>query len=251
MEIGANLLDEKKFQLSIDWLELSLKKLKQNTQESQAIKDMYYRHIKEYLALAYENIGELESAFNYLDALLAAEPDSSVRFTQKLLSAGDHIMNHEKMPEKSEYMRNFERLCRGESLRKYESLTCQLVSETHPYFLLAPLKVEPISLDPPITLYHNLLNDAQIMGLLNETEHRMVRSEVIQYNTTEVNDVRVSQQDWLSPEESKVTNMMYKLLGSITGLDTNNTEFMQVAVYGIGGQYEPHHDFFGVSKRIL
>ncbi|TMW48448.1 hypothetical protein DOY81_006467 [Sarcophaga bullata] len=247
LEIGATLLDEKRFQLSIDWLELSLKKLKANTQETQAIKDTYYGHIKEYLALAYEHIGELEKALNYLDVVLEAEPESSVRFTEKLLLTGDHIVNHEKIPEKSEYIRNFERLCRGESQKKYQPMTCQLVSETHPYFLLAPLKVEPISLDPPITLYHSLLNDAQISGLLNETENRMVRSEVVQYNTTEVNDVRVSQQDWLSPDESKVTNMMYKLFGSITGLDTNNTEIMQVAIYGIGGQYEPHHDFFGLS----
>ncbi|PIO27648.1 hypothetical protein AB205_0217840, partial [Aquarana catesbeiana] len=48
---------------------------------------------------------------------------------------------------------------------------------------------------------------------------------------------------WLSGYEHPVIERINTRIQEITGLDVTTAEELQVANYGVGGQYEPHFDF--------
>ncbi|KAF2984767.1 hypothetical protein EK904_006177 [Melospiza melodia maxima] len=54
---------------------------------------------------------------------------------------------------------------------------------------------------------------------------------------------RVSKSAWLSGYESPVVSRINTRIQDLTGLDVSTAEELQVANYGVGGQYEPHFDF--------
>ncbi|XP_037812179.1 prolyl 4-hydroxylase subunit alpha-1 [Lucilia sericata] len=240
-EIGTTLLDDTSFKLAIEWLELSLQKLL-DSEESTDIKSAFNKHIKEYLSFAYQGLGETEIAIEYLDDLLESDPDSNVKITKNIILNTETDVDEE---DESTIDTNYARLCRGEILKKLPPMNCKLDFKRHPLFALAPLQIEPILENPPVTLYHNLINDEQISKLLSETRSKMQRSQVVSGNGTISVERRVSQQTWVDPQKSKIANLMYKLVGAISGFDLDNAESMQVANYGIGGQYEAHHDYLG------
>ncbi|KAK5612433.1 Prolyl 4-hydroxylase subunit alpha-1 [Crenichthys baileyi] len=48
---------------------------------------------------------------------------------------------------------------------------------------------------------------------------------------------------WLGAYEHPVVDKINQKIEDITGLDVSTAEDLQVANYGVGGQYEPHFDF--------
>ncbi|KAJ8365596.1 hypothetical protein SKAU_G00144270 [Synaphobranchus kaupii] len=54
---------------------------------------------------------------------------------------------------------------------------------------------------------------------------------------------RVSKSAWLAAYEHPVVDKINQRIEDITGLDVKTAEELQVANYGVGGQYEPHFDF--------
>uniref|UniRef100_A0A3Q1HK24 Fe2OG dioxygenase domain-containing protein n=1 Tax=Acanthochromis polyacanthus TaxID=80966 RepID=A0A3Q1HK24_9TELE len=54
---------------------------------------------------------------------------------------------------------------------------------------------------------------------------------------------RVSKSAWLGAYEHPVVDKINQRIEDITGLDVTTAEDLQVANYGVGGQYEPHFDF--------
>ncbi|MEQ2204652.1 Prolyl 4-hydroxylase, alpha polypeptide, partial [Xenoophorus captivus] len=54
---------------------------------------------------------------------------------------------------------------------------------------------------------------------------------------------RVSKSAWLEGEEDPVIDRVNQRIEDITGLTVQTAELLQVANYGVGGQYEPHFDF--------
>ncbi|CAG13505.1 unnamed protein product, partial [Tetraodon nigroviridis] len=54
---------------------------------------------------------------------------------------------------------------------------------------------------------------------------------------------RVSKSAWLEGEEDPVIARVNQRIEDLTGLTVETAELLQVANYGLGGQYEPHFDF--------
>uniref|UniRef100_A0ACB8F8Q0 Prolyl 4-hydroxylase subunit alpha-1 n=1 Tax=Sphaerodactylus townsendi TaxID=933632 RepID=A0ACB8F8Q0_9SAUR len=54
---------------------------------------------------------------------------------------------------------------------------------------------------------------------------------------------RVSKSAWLSGYENPIVARINTRIQDLTGLDVSTAEELQVANYGVGGQYEPHFDF--------
>ncbi|KAF7247275.1 Prolyl 4-hydroxylase subunit alpha-1, partial [Varanus komodoensis] len=59
---------------------------------------------------------------------------------------------------------------------------------------------------------------------------------------------RISKSAWLSGYESPVVSRINTRIQDLTGLDVSTAEELQVANYGVGGQYEPHFDFGRVAN---
>ncbi|CAB1338041.1 unnamed protein product, partial [Coregonus sp. 'balchen'] len=54
---------------------------------------------------------------------------------------------------------------------------------------------------------------------------------------------RISKSAWLTAYEDPVVDKINQRIEDITGLNVKTAEELQVANYGVGGQYEPHFDF--------
>ncbi|XP_052835140.1 prolyl 4-hydroxylase subunit alpha-1 [Drosophila gunungcola] len=246
-EIGAQLFDLGEYQRSLEWLQVAHVLLR--NLEDEKDKTHYLSDIREYAAMANFELGNTKRAGRLLNQILKPEPTHTAQQTRKYLE------NHEpgkKIQEKNpSWYGNYTRLCQGKRLPEESSgspLKCYLDGKRHAYFTLAPLQVEPVHLDPDISVYHGMLNSQQILSIFEEADkEEMVRSAVAgEGGKRTVRDLRVSQQTWLD-YTTPIMESVSRIIQFVSGFDMAGAEHMQVANYGVGGQYEPHPDYFEVN----
>lgn len=156
--------------------------------------------------------------------------------------------------------RNYRALCRGQRLRPpavEARLACYLSDRGDPYFRLHPVKVEENSADPYVYTFYDIISDNEIESIKTLARPQLERSTVISLDGAgrEISNVRTSQNAWLfdhnADESHALFNRVMARVGWITGLYTvgeGNAEALQVANYGIGGHYIPHHDYIIKDK---
>ncbi|XP_037950135.1 prolyl 4-hydroxylase subunit alpha-1-like isoform X2 [Teleopsis dalmanni] len=246
-EIATTLYDQNELILAVTWFEMVLEKIQDETEESVQYK--FEIDTLEYLVLATYDLGDTDKAVGYIDEILNVDPKNIMKNFKNymLYTMPKRFIQLDNLQSMAWYA-NYTRLCSGDRLpdKLDHTLKCKIGTRNNPYFILAPLKIEELNLEPEITLYHDLLNNNQIDDVLEQAKNNMARSEVVNGTMSVVRDVRVSQQTWLD-YSSPVMRTIYNLVSHISALDLKNAEIMQVANYGIAGQYEPHYDFFGFS----
>ncbi|XP_051578706.1 prolyl 4-hydroxylase subunit alpha-1-like isoform X3 [Myxocyprinus asiaticus] len=150
------------------------------------------------------------------------------------------------LPERKKY----EMLCRGEGVkltpRRQSRLFCRYFDNGHhPHLLLAPVKQEDEWDRPHIVRYHDIISDSEIMTVKEIAKPRLKRATVHDPITGKLTTAhyRVSKSAWLSAYEHSTIATINQRIEDITGLEMDTAEELQVANYGVGGQYEPHFDF--------
>ncbi|XP_073725402.1 prolyl 4-hydroxylase subunit alpha-1b isoform X2 [Misgurnus anguillicaudatus] len=154
--------------------------------------------------------------------------------------------SNDPLPERKKY----EMLCRGEGLkmtpRRQSRLFCRYSDNgRNPRLLLAPVKVEDEWDRPHIVRYHNIISDSEIMTVKELAKPRLRRATVHDPITGKLTTAqyRVSKSAWLSGYEHSTIERINQRIEDVTGLEMDTAEELQVANYGVGGQYEPHFDF--------
>ncbi|XP_070072895.1 prolyl 4-hydroxylase subunit alpha-1 isoform X2 [Drosophila takahashii] len=158
---------------------------------------------------------------------------------------------------------SFSDLCRSAS-RKHSVVTnstrlhCRYNSTTSPFIKLAPFRMEVLSLDPYIMLYHNVLSDFEIEKLEQMSEPFLERTTVFraENGTEQVAPSRSADGVWLphrqtKPDDLKVLNRIERRIADITGLNLHTGRQMQFMKYGFGGHFVPHHDYFDSKSSFL
>ncbi|XP_046438574.1 prolyl 4-hydroxylase subunit alpha-2-like isoform X3 [Daphnia pulex] len=152
---------------------------------------------------------------------------------------------------------NFNALCRGERLlndKLLAELKCWYDTRHQFYFLLMPIKIEQHSFEPAIYTFHDVLSDEEIETIKELAKPLLARSMVQGKLGVghEVSNVRTSKTAWLPEGLHPLLNRLSRRIGLITGLKTDpirdEAELLQVANYGIGGHYSPHHDYLMKDK---
>lgn len=144
--------------------------------------------------------------------------------------------------------RSYERLCRGEgglSPKVSTKLHCYYQHGPSDYLKIGPVKAELVHINPTLYIYHDVLSDQEI-SVIKELATPMFRRATVQnYKTGELETAsyRISKSSWLKSEDSEVVWRVNERIASITGLNMNTAEELQVANYGLGGHYEPHFDY--------
>ncbi|XP_067632874.1 prolyl 4-hydroxylase subunit alpha-1-like [Eurosta solidaginis] len=204
--------------------------------------------ILEYLALAKYKMGKSEEAISYIQRILELNPEHAFKDMEIYMSMkkqqNDADPDSLTALQNRTWFANYTRLCQGKELQQkdFHKLSCTLDTLNHPLFILAPLKRELLLDDPEIVMYYGLLSEKQMLNILEESYLDMHRSQVGTGSHIKVRDVRISQHTWLSYNSSTL-KYIYRTVSAISGYDLKNAEQMQVANYGIGGQYDPHHDY--------
>ncbi|XP_051897415.1 prolyl 4-hydroxylase subunit alpha-1-like isoform X3 [Pristis pectinata] len=150
------------------------------------------------------------------------------------------------LPERQKY----EKLCRGEGIkltpRKQRKLFCRYTDAgRNPLYVLKPVKEQDEWDKPRIIRYIDIISDQEIERVKELAKPRLRRATISNPITgvLETAHYRISKSAWLSGYEDPVVQRINKRIEDITGLDVSTAEELQVANYGVGGQYEPHFDF--------
>ncbi|XP_039526515.1 prolyl 4-hydroxylase subunit alpha-1b isoform X1 [Pimephales promelas] len=232
--------------------------------------------VLDYLSYAIYKQGELERALELTKRMLKLDPDhhrangnlkyfefqlEKQRKTQaenkevedkkrekKVLDKRDTERKRSKdpLPERKKY----EMLCRGEGIkltpRRQSRLFCRYYDNNHnPLLLLAPVKQEDEWDRPRIVRFHDIISDSEIETVKEMAKPRLRRATISNPITgvLETAPYRISKSAWLSGYEHSTIEKINQRIEDITGLEMDTAEELQVANYGVGGQYEPHFDF--------
>ncbi|MEJ1288243.1 procollagen-proline 2-oxoglutarate 4-dioxygenase (proline 4-hydroxylase) alpha 1 polypeptide [Cricetulus griseus] len=226
--------------------------------------------VLDYLSYAVYQQGDLDKALSLTKKLLELDPEhqranGNLRYFEYIMtkekdtnkSASDDPSDQKTTPKKKgiavDYLperRKYEMLCRGEGIkmtpRRQKKLFCRYHDgNRNPKFILAPAKQEDEWDKPRIIRFHDIISDAEIEIVKDLAKPRLSRATVHDPETGKLTTAqyRVSKSAWLSGYEDPVVSRINMRIQDLTGLDVSTAEELQVANYGVGGQYEPHFDF--------
>ncbi|XP_026850697.1 prolyl 4-hydroxylase subunit alpha-1 isoform X2 [Drosophila persimilis] len=142
--------------------------------------------------------------------------------------------------------------CCSRECRRGSRLYCLYITTATAFLRLAPLKMELLSLDPYVVIYHDVLADRE-MSLLK----LMAQKDLVRASTYDVTDKehsedpnRTTKARWLDPSHSLIRRMGI-LTEDMTNLDLERSEDFQVLNYGIGGHDAIHPDYYEGSNPEL
>ncbi|XP_017710005.1 PREDICTED: prolyl 4-hydroxylase subunit alpha-1 [Rhinopithecus bieti] len=202
------------------WMEQALRQLDEGE-----ISTIDKVSVLDYLSYAVYQQGDLDKALLLTKKLLELDPEhqranGNLKYFEYIMakekdvnkSASDDQSDQKTTPKKKgvavDYLperQKYEMLCRGEGIKmvKWKSQLC--VCEC-------------------VCLSRATVHDPET-GKLTTAQYR------------------VSKSAWLSGYENPVVSRINMRIQDLTGLDVSTAEELQVANYGVGGQYEPHFDF--------
>lgn len=247
------------------WMAQALKQLDQG-EESSTVDAV---GILDYLSYSVYQQGELERALDFTKRLLELDPshqraNGNLKYfeyqlsKQKKLKDDDDEQETQRMRKENRGRRDdylpereqYEKLCRGEGVRmtprRQSRLFCRYFDNgRHPRFVIGPLKQEDEWDSPHIIRYHDVVSNSDMEKVKELAKPRLRRATISNPTTgvLETAHYRISKSAWLGAYEHPVVDKINQKIQDITGLDISTAEDLQVANYGVGGQYEPHFDF--------
>lgn len=231
--------------------------------------------VLDYLSYSIYQQGELERALELTKRLLSLDPEhqrarGNLKYFQfqqekqrnasdqqspeeggnagrnRTNAASERKRFREPLPERKMY----EKLCRGEGIRmtprRQSRLFCRYYDNSrNPRYVLGPVKQEDEWDRPYIVRYHDILSPVEIEKVKELAKPRLRRATISNPITgvLETAPYRISKSAWLTGFEDPMINKINQRIEDLTGLEMDTAEELQVANYGVGGQYEPHFDF--------
>lgn len=148
------------------------------------------------------------------------------------------------MEDTSQEENTYESLCTGRQLkmRAERELVCKYRRGW--LGIYAPFKEEVEWTQPLILRYHDFITEREVNIIKTLARPKLSRAKVLDPVSGKKfsAEVRVSKSAWLSEDEDPLITQINRRIADVTGLDLDTAEELQVANYGIGGQYEPHYD---------
>uniref|UniRef100_A0A2M4DKV4 Putative prolyl 4-hydroxylase subunit alpha-2 n=1 Tax=Anopheles darlingi TaxID=43151 RepID=A0A2M4DKV4_ANODA len=242
--IGTRLSAANEYKFATSWLREALRRW---TTENPGVSKVEILN-----ALSYS----LSQQFKYAEALefnrqaLKLQPDNTLALKSK--EPLEQWIEYERqhglppVPNTPADWSKFYSLCRGESPRtasEMAKLRCRYVSNRVPFLKIAPLKLEEVSLDPFIVVYHQVISDNEIKTIIEISRNSLKRSRVGDSKKQEVTKARTSSNAWLDDPMHPHVRSLSRRTEHMTGLTMWAAEQLQVGNYGIGGHYLPHFDY--------
>ncbi|KAL2778794.1 prolyl 4-hydroxylase subunit alpha-2 isoform 3 precursor [Daubentonia madagascariensis] len=203
--MGRSAYNEGDYYHTVLWMEQVLKQLDAGEEATTA-----KSHVLDYLSYAVFQLGDLHRALELTRRLLSLDP------------------SHERAGGNLRY---FERLLEEEREKMLSNQTeAELGTQEGIY-------ERPVDYLPEREVYESLCRGEGVKLLARAT----VRDPKTGVLT--VASYRVSKSSWLEEDDDPVVARVNRRMQHITGLTVKTAELLQVANYGMGGQYEPHFDF--------
>ncbi|XP_055031757.1 prolyl 4-hydroxylase subunit alpha-1a isoform X2 [Misgurnus anguillicaudatus] len=263
-ELGKIAYSEADYYHTELWMAQALKQLDEGEESSIEIVT-----VLDYLSYSVYQQGELERALEHTKRLLSVDAEhkralgnlkyfeyqlaKQTKAEKEQSTQEESKKEQEKETKKKEFLpekRKYEQLCRGEGIRmtprRQRRLFCRYYDNNrHPFYVIGPVKQEDEWDRPRIIRFHDIISDKEMEKVKELAKPRLRRATVHDPQTGKLTTAqyRVSKSAWLAAYEHPVVDRINQRIEDITGLDVKTAEELQVANYGVGGQYEPHFDF--------
>ncbi|XP_059398883.1 prolyl 4-hydroxylase subunit alpha-2 isoform X3 [Carassius carassius] len=265
-DMGKLAYNENDYYHSVLWMQQALRQMDSGEDAKTAKAD-----ILDYLSYSVYQMGDLPRAIELTRRLVAIDPShqragANLRYFERLLSkelrdrgrsqqepADERPIQLDTYERPKDYLPErevYEALCRGEGVKmtpkRRSRLFCRYQDGNgNPRLLLQPMKEEDEWDSPHIVRFLDALSDEEIEKIKELAKPNLARATVRDPNTgvLTVAHYRVSKSAWLEEEDDPVIARVNQRIEDVTGLSVNTAELLQVANYGVGGQYEPHYDF--------
>ena len=135
------------------------------------------------------------------------------------------------------------KVCRGDierSPKETEKFKCRFASFS-PFSTISQFKLEEISFEPYIVIYHEILSESEVDELIKFARPIREKAEIYTDAAEENNDIRFAEVAWLD-DEIKIVTKLNKRFEDMTGLTMKGSEELQVQNYGVGGHFHEHYD---------
>ncbi|KAL1252392.1 hypothetical protein QQF64_017085 [Cirrhinus molitorella] len=265
-DMGKLAYNENDYYHAVLWMQQALRQMDSGEDAKTPKAD-----ILDYLSYSVYQMGDLPRAIELTRRLVAIDPShqragGNLRYFERLLSkelrdrgssqqepADERPIQLDTYERPKDYLPEreiYEALCRGEgvkmTIKRRSRLFCRYQDgNRNPRLLLKPMKEEDEWDSPHIVRFLEALSDEEIEKIKELAKPKLARATVRDPNTgvLTVAHYRVSKSAWLEGEDDPVIARVNQRIEDITGLTVDTAELLQVANYGVGGQYEPHYDF--------
>ncbi|XP_075875774.1 prolyl 4-hydroxylase subunit alpha-2-like isoform X2 [Nelusetta ayraudi] len=270
-DMGKTAYNEADYYHAVLWMQQALKQLDSGEDATVSKAD-----ILDYLSYSVYQMGDLPRAVELTRRLVAIDSGheragGNLRYYEKLLHKQLSEANRQQQQQQEEqeaseehiqlgtYSRpkdhlpereTYEALCRGQGLKMNEARRSRLFcryqdGKRNPRLLLRPFREEDEWDSPHIVRYLDVLSETEVEKIKELAKPRLARATVRDPKTGVLTtaNYRVSKSAWLEGEDDAVVARVNQRIQDITGLTVDTAELLQVANYGVGGQYEPHFDF--------
>uniref|UniRef100_A0A3Q1G0T8 Prolyl 4-hydroxylase subunit alpha-1 n=1 Tax=Acanthochromis polyacanthus TaxID=80966 RepID=A0A3Q1G0T8_9TELE len=130
--------------------------------------------------------------------------------------------------------------------RRQSRLFCRYYDNNrNPKYVLGPVKQQDEWDRPYIVRYLDIISDAEMERIKQLAKPRLRRATISNPVTgvLETASYRISKSAWLTGYDDPMIDTINQRIEDLTGLEMDTAEELQIANYGVGGQYEPHFDF--------
>ncbi|XP_016393888.1 prolyl 4-hydroxylase subunit alpha-2-like isoform X2 [Sinocyclocheilus rhinocerous] len=265
-DMGKLAYNENDYYHSVLWMQQALRQMDSGEDAKTPKAD-----ILDYLSYSVYQMGDLSRAIELTRRLVAIDPShqragGNLHYFERLLSkelrdlgrsqqepADERPIQLDTYERPKDYLPErevYEALCRGEGVKMTSKRRSRLLcryqdGNRNPRLLLKPMKEEDEWDSPHIVRFLEALSDEEIKKIKELAKPKLSRATVRDPNTgvLTVAHYRVSKSAWLEEEDDPVIARVNQRIEDVTGLSVNTAELLQVANYGVGGQYEPHYDF--------
>ncbi|KAH8354293.1 hypothetical protein KR084_006166 [Drosophila pseudotakahashii] len=125
-------------------------------------------------------------------------------------------------------------------LRKPSRLHCRYNSSTTPFTRIAPLKMEELSTDPYMVVFHDVIYDSEIDSMLNSSEFSLSLVD-----SGQKSDVRSSKDSYIDVDSDTLEDRVRDM----TGLNLEMSDAFSLINYGLGGHYILHYDYHNLTDQ--
>ncbi|XP_048590324.1 prolyl 4-hydroxylase subunit alpha-1 isoform X4 [Nematostella vectensis] len=253
-ELGTAAYGGEQYARAREWLEEADRILKEEHQETATSRI----EVLEYLSWLQYATGDTKAALNSSLELLRIDPRhksvrESIEHYSKAVKHGEPELSYPQIKANEqrlniEYFVNsdYSKLCRGEPIKvmSAKSYHCWYDNRGDARLLLKPNKVEQVNDDPRVVIFRGLVTDRETARIKQIASPMLNRATVYNIDTgvLEYADYRVSKSAWLEDHLDETIATVNKRIAMVTGLDVQTAEKLQIANYGMGGQYEQHTD---------
>ncbi|XP_064549532.1 prolyl 4-hydroxylase subunit alpha-1-like [Drosophila montana] len=175
-------------------------------------------------------------------------------FKVELLSKDPYVVVFHDVIHESEIAET--KLCGSSRNPKPTRLACYYKTSPSEFLRLAPFKVELLSKDPYVVVFHDVIHESEIAELIRIGEPTLKRTGV--QNITQSKHIIISKDrtasgSWilngnLTMLERNMIGRIQKRVEDMTGLIIGFSKTdLQFLNYVFGGHYESHYDFFNSS----